>query len=63
MHHKEQKPTLGVSKDNTTVLWGYEEGSWTMYDPLSADFSDLTILKPGLEYRIKADAVCPWTLP
>jgi hypothetical protein len=44
-------------------VWAFVDGSWRVFDPANAGFSDLTTMEPGFGYWIDATEACTWTLP
>lgn len=44
---------LDSIRDSYSVVWGYDEGQWKMFDPANPDLSDLDVLESGRGYWIK----------
>ncbi|MCX5904849.1 MAG: hypothetical protein NTV89_15575, partial [Proteobacteria bacterium] len=41
-----------------SAVWAYMNGTWKLYDPANAGFSDLSQMEPGYGYWIKATQGC-----
>ena len=54
---------VGSIDGKYTLIWGYKDDGWRLYDAITPGFSDLSVMEPGYEYWIKTNEACTWTLP